>query len=144
MEDPVWAHGLDGACLCGAVRIRVERHRAEVGACHCSRCRIWSGALFAVFSAPPASVTVEGPVSVYPGEIAERAFCGTCGSNLWLRDNDDGAYEFMIGAFPGAKDYPLISEIYHDKAFAAVTLAGDHRRTDAAPYEAENPHLMEG
>ena len=143
IEDPVWADGLDGACLCGSVKIRVGRHRAEIGACHCDRCRIWSGALFAVFAAPPEAVTVTGPVTTYPGEIAERAFCGICGSNLWMRDNDDGDYEFMLGAFPGAADYPLISEIYHDKAFAAVTLAGDHTRKTQAEYEAKNPHLTE-
>ena len=73
-------------------------------------------------------------------EIAERASCDTCGTLLWFKDHD-GPYELQVGLFDAAKDYPLISEIYTDCAFAAVTLAGDHKRATAAEYEAKNQHV---
>lgn len=136
--EPVMADNITGRCLCGAVTIDVGRHRAEVGACHCSRCRRWTGSALFVFTAEPDQVEVRGPVRVWTHEIAERASCEVCGTLLWLRSHGD-VYEFQVGLFDAAKDYPLISEIYTDCAFAAVTLAGDHRRATMAEYEAKNP-----
>ena len=136
-EDPIMAEDITGRCLCGAVTVHVGRHRAEVGACHCSRCRRWTGSALFVFLAEPGEVTVNGPVRTWKHEIAERASCDVCGTLLWFRDHD-GAHELQVGLFDDAKDYPLISEIYTDCAFKAVTLAGDHRRATAAEYEAKN------
>lgn len=138
IEKPEMANGLEARCLCGAVHIRVAEHRAEVGACHCSRCRRWTGSALFAFTAEPDQVTVTGPARTWQHDIAERAFCEVCGTLLWFRSHGKD-YEFQVGLFDDAKTYPLISEIYVDRAFAAVTLAGDHRRTDAASYEASNP-----
>ena len=138
IENPVYADHLQGLCLCGAVGVTVGRHRAEVGACHCSRCRRWSGSAAFLFSAPEDQVTVEGPVRIWKHDIAERASCDVCGTLIWMRSHGED-YEFQVGFFDGAKDYPLISEIYVDCAFAAVPLAGDHKRADAATYEAKAP-----
>lgn len=136
-EEPVMADCIEGRCLCGDVTVRVARHRAEVFACHCSRCRRWTGSALFVFTAEPSEVTVTGPVRVWDHKIAERASCGTCGTLLWLRDHGD-LYEFQVGLFDAARDYPLISEIYTDHAFASVSLSGDHRRATAAEYEASH------
>jgi len=143
IEVPVYADKIDGHCLCGAVSIRVRRHRAETGACHCTRCRRWAGGVFNVFRAAPDQVTVTGPAATYPGEIAERGFCPRCGTSLWLRDNAGGDYEFMVGVFDGAAEYPVISEIYIDRAFASCRLAGDHRRKTQAEFEADHPFIPE-
>ncbi len=32
-----------GKCLCGSVELEVEYASNELGACHCSMCRNWSG-----------------------------------------------------------------------------------------------------
>lgn len=128
---------LAGRCLCGETTVRVGRHRAAVGACHCSRCRRWTGSALFSFEADPDGVEVSGPVKTWKHKIAERAFCGKCGTLLWLKDFD-GPFEFQVGLFDDARDFPLISEIYTDQAFAAVTLAGDHRRATSAEYEAKN------
>ncbi len=142
LESPVYADAIEGRCLCGNVAIRVGRHRAEVGACHCARCRRWTGVALNVFTASPDQVTVAGDVAIYTSEIAERGFCPRCGTALWLR-NPGEDYEFMVGAFDGAKDYPLISEIYIDRAFASCRFAGTHKRATEAEYEAKNPHIAE-
>lgn len=142
IETPVYADAIEGRCLCGDVTILVGRHRAELGACHCTRCRRWSGVALNVFTAEPDQVRVDGDVAIYPGEIAERAFCPRCGTSLWLR-NPGEVYEFMVGVFDGARDYPLISEIYIDRAFASCRFAGDHKRATQADYEAKNPFIAE-
>lgn len=131
---------LTGRCLCGEVTVHVGRHRAEVGACHCSRCRRWTGSALFAFEADADEVEVAGPVKRWAHDIAERAFCRACGTLLWLKDFD-GPYEFQVGLFDAAKTYPLISEIYDDQAFAAVSLAGDHKRSSGADYEAGHRHV---
>lgn len=135
------SESLQGRCLCGAVVISVGKHRPEVGACHCSMCRRWSGSAYFMFTAAPAVVTITGPVKEYRSSpFATRAHCDICGSHLWLRD--DGAdYELMPGLFEAARDFPLISEVYVDQRLAALSLAGDHRRATAAEYEAKHPFV---
>ena len=133
---------LRGQCLCGAVQITVSgAHDTGVAVCHCFRCQRWSGGLYATFNAPAAFVTVTGPVTRYlASPLAERAFCPACGSNLWLRNHDEGAkFELIAGLFAAAADFPLISEIYIDQAPAYAPLGGDHLRRTAAEYEADNP-----
>lgn len=135
---------ISGHCLCGAVHLRVGDHDPRIGACHCRMCQRWSGGLFLCFTAKASGVTVEGPVVRHASsEFAERAFCGTCGSLLWMREigDADADYELMPGLFDAARDYPLRSEIYSDRAMAAVRLAGDHPRATRAEYEARSAHL---
>lgn len=131
-----------GHCLCGAVTITLDgAHEQTVGACNCRMCQRWSGGVFLAFAARPEAVTVSGDVSRFASsEFSERAFCPRCGSPLWIRDTgrDDAPYELMPGLFDAARDWPLRSEIYIDRAFACARLAGDHRRTTRAEYEAEN------
>ncbi len=141
MSDGV---ALVGRCLCGAVTIRAAGHRPEVHACHCAMCRRWTGSVYAMFTAPAGGVDVEGPVRTYrSSSFTTRAFCGTCGSHLWLRDDDGAEYELMPGMFEHASDFPLTQEIYADRALAAMRLEGDHRRIGRSEYEACNPFVSE-
>jgi len=47
----------------------------------------------------------------------------------------------MPGLFDEARDWPLRSEIYVDRAMASIRLGGHHRRKSRAEYEAENPFV---
>jgi hypothetical protein len=147
--DSTATSALTGHCLCGAVTITVAgEHDPRIGACHCRMCQRWSGGLFLCFNAKADAVTVTGEVARYRSSaFAERAFCPRCGSHLWFNDVEDGAqpeiYELMPGLFDAARGWPLRSEIYVDRAMAAVRLAGDHRRKTRAEYEADN-RFVEG
>jgi hypothetical protein len=129
---------LTGRCLCGAVAVGVLRHAGAVSACHCSMCRRWSGAAMWVLEAPADAVEIAGPVRRHrASSFAERAWCGDCGTQLWIKD-DDGPYEIMPGLFDAARALPLSHEIYVDRAFASVALAGGHRRVTRDDYEASH------
>ena len=138
---------ISGHCLCGAVTITVDgAHDPRVGACHCRMCQRWTGGLFLSFEADVSAVRVEGEVARYRSSaFAERAFCPRCGTHLWFNDVEGGGrprqYELMPGLFDAACRWPLRSEIYADRAMASVSLAGDHRRTSRAAYEAEHPFV---
>ncbi|MEO0862622.1 MAG: GFA family protein [Pseudomonadota bacterium] len=134
---------LDGRCLCGQVRITVDgKHIAAIGVCHCRMCQRWAGYTYGTFEAEADAVSVQGEVTVYASsDFSSRAFCPSCGSSLWMRNGDDGAYELMPGLFPDAADFPLVSEIYTDCRPAYVPLAGRHRSKTRAEYEAGAQHI---
>lgn len=135
---------IEGHCLCGAVRLTVAEHGGFTGACHCRMCQRWSGALFVSFNVPASALTVTGEVARFQSSpFAERVFCPTCGSHLWVRNTDtpDAPYDLMPGLFDAARDIPLTSEIYTDRALPGLALAGDHRRATRAEYEVKNLHI---
>ena len=136
---------LEGHCLCGDVRIRIDGfHDPRPGVCHCRMCQRWSGGVFLCFYASKDAVSIDGPVTRFAStDFAERAFCATCGSHLWMRNlkGDDQGYDLMPGLFDEARDWPLRSEIYTDRALASIRLEGDHNRATRAEYEAKNPHI---
>lgn len=134
---------MQGHCLCGAVTLSVADHRGFTAVCHCRMCQRWSGGLFICVGADADKVAVSGPVVRFPSSsFAERAFCGTCGSHLWYRAHDgDGHYALMPGLFDAARDLPLRSEIYADRALSGLALPGGHARATRAEYESRNDHL---
>jgi hypothetical protein len=80
----------DGACLCGAVRFRIEGPLAPIQICHCGECRRAQGSAFAA-NIPVSSdrfelSSGEDALRAYessPGK--ERVFCGVCGSPIFSR-----------------------------------------------------------
>ena len=130
---------MTGHCLCGAVEVRVaEGHETSASVCHCSYCRRWTGSAFWGFAADGKLVSSSGPVASYRSTpFSERGFCATCGTHLWIHD-DDGSYDLLPGIFDAARDMPLDHEIYVDEALACLRLAGDHPRGTKAEYEASN------
>ena len=131
---------LTGHCLCGAVQVTVNgAHDPRVGACHCRMCQRWSGGLFLCFDAAAEGVTIEGPVTQFASsDFATRGFCSLCGSHVWFRDTGSDVINLMPGLFDAARDFPLRSEIYIDRAITAARLTGDHRRATRADYESQH------
>jgi hypothetical protein len=134
---------MQGHCLCGAVLVTVAEHRGFTAVCHCRMCQRWSGGLFVCVPVEAGGMVVSGPVVRFASsEFAERAFCGVCGSHLWYRGVDgDGHYAMMPGLFDEARDWPVRSEIYVDRALPGLALPGDHPRATRAEFEAKNRHL---
>lgn len=97
--------------------------------------------------AAAGDITASGPVKTFASsDFAERAWCDTCGSALWLRDTVDGGdiYELVPGLFDNAAGATLDREVYADRCPGGYALAGDHRRIGAQDYEAANRHVNEG
>ena len=130
---------MKGACLCGGVTIQVAGPVEAPSACHCATCRRWSGAATWGFEASARDVRVAGEVATYrSSSFAERAWCPSCGTHLWFREDGRG-YELVPGLFDEAASAPLAREVYADCAFACVRLAGDHERVLQEEYEARFP-----
>jgi hypothetical protein len=96
-----------GACLCGAVRFKVEGPLPIPDACHCSQCRRQSGHYWASTDVPRSALTVDGAEQVtwfQSSERVRRGFCSRCGSVLfWDREGAEriaiamGAFEAPTG-----------------------------------------------
>jgi hypothetical protein len=101
---------IEGSCLCGAVRYRIDGELGPLVCCHCSMCRKAQGSAFAVNAPVPANafriVQGEGALRAFRSSPQkERVFCGTCGSPIYSRR--DGAADVRIRV--GTVDSPVPS-----------------------------------
>ena len=82
-----------GACLCGAVKFRVDGPLREVVFCHCGQCRRQTGLYYASTNAADADLTIEGDDNITwyaSSEHGRRGFCHHCGSALfWKYEGQD-------------------------------------------------------
>lgn len=98
---------LTGGCLCGAVRYRAEGPPKRISNCHCRTCQRANGAAYATGVAfdPARFAFTRGEPRVYvSSEVAERLFCGDCGTSLAFRYKDGEAISVWAPTFdePGA------------------------------------------
>ncbi len=83
---------MEGGCLCGAIRYRVEGNPRRATHCHCLHCRRGSGAAFVTWIEfdPSDFAVVSGTPARYesrPG--VTRKFCGQCGTQLTYEHADE-------------------------------------------------------
>ena len=74
---------VEGGCLCGAVRYRVEGPPLHAGYCHCRLCQRAAGAPVVAWGGWPAdrfAWTRGEPKSFASSAKGERSFCPVCGT----------------------------------------------------------------
>ena len=92
-------------CFCGAVAIEAEGAPEEMGYCHCSSCRAYSGAPVTGFS-----LWRSDQVKIVRGEQAlgrfnktgfsERRFCTSCGGHLMTEHPGMGFTDIYAALLP--------------------------------------------
>src|SRR5919204_6476039 len=78
---------LTGGCQCGRIRFRLDGEPRDVHYCHCSMCRRAVGNAFATLVWVPLDRLRwlgAQPAVWRSSAIAERGFCGRCGSPGFL------------------------------------------------------------
>ena len=87
--------GIQGSCLCGAVRYEVTPPYQMFRYCHCPRCRKHTGSAHAcnLFVQPEQLKWLAGEQDVTRFDLPEakrfaRCFCNTCGSPVPFRSRD--------------------------------------------------------
>jgi hypothetical protein len=74
-----------GGCQCGAVRYEAAGDPQKIHYCHCRMCQKAVGNLFATlvpFRRADVSFSRAAPKSYRSSSVAERGFCGECGTPL--------------------------------------------------------------
>lgn len=96
---------LEGGCLCGAVRYRIEGAPRVVSACHCGMCRRASGAPFVIWlTAKRDRVTFDAaPRWRESSPEGARGFCPDCGTHVAARSSH---YERYYDIPAGTLDAP--------------------------------------
>ena len=129
---------LPGHCLCGAVSVSIARPDKQVELCQCAMCRRWGGGYYAGIRGKDAEILGAESVTTYrSSEWAERAFCKTCGSNLWFTFLPTGHRSFCAGLFDDLTNAEIEKEIFCDTATAWSATRGDHKRQTGAEVIAE-------
>ena len=129
---------MQGGCLCGAVRFRVDGPLAAPIACHCEQCRRRSGHFTAATTAPRAAVAITGTVRWYACKPGVRnGFCPECGAQLFWEVDGSPDLSVEMGAFDGPTGLRLAGHIftaekgdYYEIADGLPSAAGDR---DAFP-----------
>lgn len=129
-----------GTCLCGKISIRIENMNSEVGACHCSMCRKWTGGPFV---AADCGKTVEisdndKQLSLYDSSAwAQRAFCKNCGTSLFYRLKHDGRTMVSVGLLENQK-VDFHHEIFIDEKPEFYTFGNDTKKMTGAEVIAQS------
>ena len=101
---------LDGGCLCGGARYRLDTQAGDVvDYCHCGQCRKASGApVTAWIQVPPGRFWItRGEARAYrSSERGTRWFCPDCGGTLHMTDPEDRS----VGVALGSLDDPAALE----------------------------------
>jgi hypothetical protein len=111
LEQPITGH-----CLCGAVSITIEAMVKDVDICHCAMCRRWGGTFYGGVKGSAFCVTGDEAITVYQSsDWAERAFCSTCGSNLWYHFTPTNHHTFLAGLFDLPEGFGIEQQIFVDE-----------------------------
>lgn len=122
---------LNGRCLCGGVTFQATLEKREMGVCHCSMCRRWSGGAFMVAECAGDALKVadESQLGVYKSsEWGERCFCKSCGSTLFWRMQDHSMAAISIQAFDDPSQFDFVQEIFVDEQPANYAFANKTKR----------------
>ena len=119
MKEGTMPHGklLQGQCLCGGVKLRLQHQKPSLSACHCRICRRWGGGPFLTLESHQAP-HIEGGDNVRTyssSDWAERGFCGTCGTHLFYRLKQGEFYALPAGLFEDAADWPFELQVFVDE-----------------------------
>ncbi|WP_298255981.1 GFA family protein [uncultured Litoreibacter sp.] len=116
------AQDISGKCMCGAVTYRAQLIEPELGACHCSMCRRWTGGVFLALSVLPDAMTFEGEAHIQlfqSSPWAERGFCKNCGSSLFYRvtaaGKEQGIYHIGAGTMNDLDGITLSQQLFIDQ-----------------------------
>lgn len=125
---------MTGRCLCGAVKITVTGDHKDVGACHCGMCRRWGGGPTMALDVGQ-DIEIEGKdhiIAYRSSDWAERAFCKTCGSNLYYRLVDADSYVVCVGILDDQDGMTLKSQIFIDEKPAYYDFANQTKNMTGA------------
>ena len=126
---------LEGGCLCGRVRYRIDAAPLWTGYCHCATCRRSTGAPVTMFvGAATESVTfTRGERTMFassPG--VERGFCATCGTPLtYESDRFPGETHFYISTLDDPQSLPPAFHVFYEERIRWLEIADDLPRHDA-------------
>jgi hypothetical protein len=105
------------SCLCGSVKLSVQKINPKFSVCHCDNCRTWGGGpFFAVQCGSDVKIEGSEHVKMYESSSwASRGFCSTCGTHLFYKLKKSGEYNMPLGLFPKLKKLEMNIQYFSDQ-----------------------------
>ncbi len=128
-----------GSCLCGKCKFSFDTENLEIGACHCSMCRKWTGGLsMAMHINSPVIFEDESFVKWYSSsEWGMRGFCSECGSNLAWSMKDKSMMCPSVWSLDDDSDIQFSTEVFIDEKPKYYSFANDTKKMTGAEVFAE-------
>ena len=110
-----------GGCLCGAIRFRTSDSPARVLACHCTACKVRTGAAYGIGVYFPEHQVefLQGTTRVYElrsdtsGRWIRNEFCPQCGTTVsWTLEMRPGLRAIAGGCFDDPDWYRIQAHIW--------------------------------
>lgn len=101
-----------GGCLCGNVRFEIWGEPSAVGYCHCRMCQLALGGPVSAWMACEKKFVKfvgDAPKIYQSSLIAERAFCGSCGTSIYTDIKALGTsdfYSIRLATLDNPQDFP--------------------------------------
>ncbi|RED18477.1 GFA family protein [Pontivivens insulae] len=128
-----------GHCLCGSVRYTLAETPSSFGACHCEKCRRFTGGIELGVNVMPGGITFDADETLKTfksSDWAERGFCSHCGSSLFWRLTAPGPMQGMVVVCAGTLDsldgLAFDTEVYVDNKPDNYTFAGERKQMTEA------------
>lgn len=109
------ADNYNGSCLCGAITFEVNCPLPRPDACHCSKCRKFSGNYFVSSDVPKINLMISGAEKVtwfQSSEKVRRGFCSICGSSLFFDAIFKDWTAVALGAIDGSTNTKIEKHIF--------------------------------
>ncbi len=101
-----------GGCLCRSVRFEISNEPLDVGYCHCRYCQLAVGGALGVsviYEKTAVRFLGDEPKKYKSSEIAERGFCGNCGTSIYNTHSapvESPYFAIRLGAMDNPADFP--------------------------------------
>ena len=134
---------IEGGCLCGRVRYRINGRLFDADHCHCSMCRRQHGAAFATYAdfRPGDFEWVSGRelLKIYQPESGGGwCFCGECGSTL-AGTTDGEVTSVALGSVEGDPGTRPQAHIFAGSMACWYDITDDLPQFDQRPPESWKP-----
>ena len=113
-QEKAMRYPIEGGCLCGAVRYRIDGEPLGAGICHCATCRRAAGAQSVGWGTFPAEnfAFVAGRPAEYassPGVV--RTHCAACGTSLTFQREPE-SIDVTLASLDDPEAMPPTSEVW--------------------------------
>jgi hypothetical protein len=116
---------IEGGCLCGGVRYRLQASPKRGSDCHCEDCRRANAAAYVTWCSVPSSA-----VQILSGEVRRvsyadrlRSFASCCGTPLFMQDEANSEWiDVTVVSLDNPKNFPPNAAIWIEDKLPWVQL----------------------
>ena len=119
---------IEGGCLCGGVRYRLDVEPNRGSDCHCEDCRRASAAPYVTWCSVPREAVeiVSGQVRNVTYVNRSRSFASCCGTPLFIQDDANSEFlDLTVASLDNPGAFPPVAAIWTEDKLPWIKLDPD-------------------